>query len=242
MFDRLTGLRHHAVIGGHHQDDDVGGLGTARPHGREGLVTRGVEERDHAASCLHMVGANMLGDAAGLTRGHLGAANVIQQRGFTVVNVAHDSHHRRSLQGLRLLLLHLVIGEGLRIIQGGNNRLVTHFFNHDHGRVLIQRLVDGDHLPQLHEVLDNLRGLDRHLVRKLCHRDGLRHMDLDDPHFCRCRLACMVITTVTICASATPARPTAPVAGPASASAGVAAGGNRPLFGWVASPATRQLG
>ena len=41
---RLDRLRHHAVVGRHHQDDDVGRLGAARAHGREGLVARRVEE------------------------------------------------------------------------------------------------------------------------------------------------------------------------------------------------------
>ena len=38
--DRLDRLRHHAVVGRHHQDDDVGDRGTARPHRREGGVAR----------------------------------------------------------------------------------------------------------------------------------------------------------------------------------------------------------
>jgi hypothetical protein len=49
VVDGFDGLRHHAVVGRHHQDDDVGGLGAARTHGGERLVARGVEEGDHAA-------------------------------------------------------------------------------------------------------------------------------------------------------------------------------------------------
>jgi hypothetical protein len=37
---------------------------------------------------------------------------------------------------------------------------VAHFFHHDHRGVLVQRLVDGDHLAQLHQLLDDLGGLD----------------------------------------------------------------------------------
>ena len=44
--DRLLGLRHDAVVGRHHQDDDVGHLGAAGAHGGEGLVARRVEEGD----------------------------------------------------------------------------------------------------------------------------------------------------------------------------------------------------
>ena len=50
VVDGLHGLRHHAVVGGHHQDDDVGGLGAARAHRGERLVARRVEERDLAVA------------------------------------------------------------------------------------------------------------------------------------------------------------------------------------------------
>ena len=46
--------------------------------------------------------------------------------------------------------------EGFRIVQLGGQRLVAHFLDDDHGRFLVQRLVDGDHLAQLHQVLDDL--------------------------------------------------------------------------------------
>ena len=44
--DRLHGLGHDAVIGGHHQHDDVRHLGAAHAHRREGFVARRVEEGD----------------------------------------------------------------------------------------------------------------------------------------------------------------------------------------------------
>jgi hypothetical protein len=40
--DGLDGLRHGAVIGGHHQYDDVGHLRAARAHGSECLMARGI--------------------------------------------------------------------------------------------------------------------------------------------------------------------------------------------------------
>ena len=44
VFDGLTGLGHDTIIGGHNQDHNISGLGTAGTHGREGLVTRGVQK------------------------------------------------------------------------------------------------------------------------------------------------------------------------------------------------------
>ena len=62
-------------------------------------MTRRVEEGDHAARRFDVVGADVLRDAAGLARGHLGA-DVVQQRGLAVVDVAHDGDHRRTRQRL----------------------------------------------------------------------------------------------------------------------------------------------
>jgi len=79
MLDRFNGLRHHAVVGSHHQDHDVSGLGTAGTHGGKSRVARGVEESDHAPRGIHVVGANVLGDTTGFTGGHAGGADMIEQ-------------------------------------------------------------------------------------------------------------------------------------------------------------------
>ena len=51
--DGLDRLRHDAVVGRHHQHDDVGDLGAARAHGGEGGVAGGVDEGDLAAERRH---------------------------------------------------------------------------------------------------------------------------------------------------------------------------------------------
>ena len=105
----FAGLLHDAVVGGHHQDDQVGDLGAAGAHGGEGLVTGGVEEDDLAALGLHMVGTDMLGDAAGFAAGDVGLADGVQQRGLAVVDVAHDGDDRRT--GLEIFGLILLLGQ-----------------------------------------------------------------------------------------------------------------------------------
>ena len=49
VVDGFERLRHHAVIGRHHDDDDVRDLGAARTHAGKGFVARGIEEDDLAA-------------------------------------------------------------------------------------------------------------------------------------------------------------------------------------------------
>ena len=50
VVDGFDGLGHDPVVGRHHQHHDVGDLGTPGPHGGEGLVARGVDERDAVAA------------------------------------------------------------------------------------------------------------------------------------------------------------------------------------------------
>ena len=70
-----------AVIGRDHQHDDVGDVGAARAHLGEGLVARRVEEGDlRLVGQRDLIGADMLGDAAGLARDDVGAADRVEQR------------------------------------------------------------------------------------------------------------------------------------------------------------------
>ena len=97
VVDGLLGLRLDAVVGGDDDHRDVGDLGAAGAHGGERLVARGVEEGDRLAVVVDLVGADVLGDAAGLARGDLGLADRVQQRRLAVVDVAHDRDDRRAL-------------------------------------------------------------------------------------------------------------------------------------------------
>ena len=95
--DRLDRLLHDAVIGGDHQHDDVGDVGAARPHRGEGLVARRVDEGDLLAALQRdPVGADMLGDAAGLAGRDIGLAQRVEQRGLAVVDMAHHRDDRRA--------------------------------------------------------------------------------------------------------------------------------------------------
>ena len=180
----------------------------------------------------------MLGDAAGFARRHFGAADVVQQRSLAVVHVAHDGHHRRARQrfGLGVLLL---VREGLRVVQRGNHGGVAQLFYHDHGGILVQRLVDGDHLAQLHQLLDDFGCLNGHLVRQFSHGNGLGHVHFQHPEF-RCRCGAVVFAVAVTTALATGSG--APVGRAAGTGARVTPGFEFFLFGRIAGPAARQLG
>ena len=100
VVQRLDRLRHDAVVGGDHQDRDVGHLRTTGTHGGERLVTRGVDEGDGALDALvlgpDLVRTDVLRDAAGLARDDVRLADRVEQLGLTVVDVTHDGHDRRT--------------------------------------------------------------------------------------------------------------------------------------------------
>src|SRR6516225_1819891 len=143
----------------------------ARAHGGKGRMARGVEERDDPARGLHVIGADVLRDAARLARRHFGAADVVEERGLAVIDVAHDGDHRRTRLELRFRLRALQIRLDLVLLE--DLRRVAHLLDHEHRGVLIDRLIDGCHDAHVHEHLDDLGRLDRHLLRELGDRDRL---------------------------------------------------------------------
>ena len=96
VVDRLDRLRHDAVVRRDDEHGDVGDLGAAGAHGREGLVAGRVEEGDLLAVDLDLVGADVLRDAAGLLLGDAGLADGVEQARLAVVDVAEDGDDRRA--------------------------------------------------------------------------------------------------------------------------------------------------
>ena len=108
MVDRLNGLRHYAVVGSHHQDGDIRRLSASHPHGGKGLMAGRIQERNSLSIVFHNVGADMLGDSAGLLRRYIRLTDRVQKRGFAVVDMAHNADDRRSGNHILLVLLVLL--------------------------------------------------------------------------------------------------------------------------------------
>ncbi len=88
-FDRL---RFDAVLGGDDEDGNIRDHRAAGTHGGERLMARGIEEGDGLALDLHLIGADVLRDAAGLAGGDVRVADIVEQARLAVVDVAHDDH------------------------------------------------------------------------------------------------------------------------------------------------------
>ncbi len=142
VIDSFERLRHHAVVGRNHQDDDIGDLGAARTHAGKGLVTRSIDEDDLATVLLDVISTDVLRDATGFAPRHIGLADGIQQRSFTVIDVAHDGDHGRPADQIGGLFGQFNVLRALLFVTdliGGRAEFARQFF----GQFDVQRLVDG---------------------------------------------------------------------------------------------------
>ena len=179
VVDGLHGLGHDAVVGGHHQDGHVSNHGTAGTHGGKGLVAGGVQEGNRLALHLHLIGTDVLGNAAGLTGRHVGVADIVQQRGLAVVDVAHD-HHNGSA-GDQILLF--ILGGVDELLLDGDDHFLLHLaaqlHGHQGGGIVVDDLAEGGHDAHLHQGLDHLGAGLLHAAGQLAHADliGDEHLD-----------------------------------------------------------------
>ena len=178
MVDGLDRLGHDAVVGRHHQDHDVGDIGAAGPHGREGLVAGRVDERDPVSAGLDLVGADVLGDAAGFAGHDVGVADPVEQERLAVVDVAHDGDDGRPGPEV-LLALFLYVFEVLGLELGflllarvDQADLGADLGGEELDHVVAQRLGGGDHLSLEEEEADDVAGraveLGPELARRAC--------------------------------------------------------------------------
>ena len=173
VVQRLDRLRHHTVVGRHHQNGDVGRLRTTGTHGGERLVTRGVDEGDLALVAVdlgrHLVRTDGLRDATGLPCDDVGLADRVQQLRLAMVDVTHDRDDRRALR--EVFLAALVLAElDVEALQ----QLAVLVLGRDDLDVVVE--LRAEHLQRL--VGDRLGGR-HHLAQVEQHLDQRRHVHAD---------------------------------------------------------------
>ena len=178
MGDGFHRLRHDAVIGGHHQNHQIGDLGAARAHRGEGGMARRVQEGDLLAGFqLHLIGADMLGDAAGFAGHDIGLAQGVEQRGLAVIDMAHDGDDRRTrdqrafgIGGAGQAFQHVAFRDALddMAIFGGDQ----------FGGVGVDDVVGRRHHAVLHQHLDDVHDPARHAVGEFGNGDGFGNGDV----------------------------------------------------------------
>ena len=106
MVDGLKCLRHDAIVGRHYQHYDIGYFGAAGTHAGKRFVTGRIDENDLISVLLDVICTDVLRDAAGFFACDIRQANSIQQRGFTVIHVAHNGDHGRTANKVLIHLRH----------------------------------------------------------------------------------------------------------------------------------------
>ncbi len=176
--DRLDRLLLDAVIAGDDEDDDVGDVGAARAHRGEGLVARRVDEGDALAALqLDLIGADMLGDAAGLAGRDVGVAQRVEQRRLAVIDMAHDGDDRRARLEI-VLDIDLALEADLDIGLGDALQLVAELGDDQFGGVGIDHLVDRRHDVHAHQRFDDVGAALGHAVGEFLHGDRLGDDDV----------------------------------------------------------------
>ena len=95
-----------------------------------------------------------------------------------MVDVAHDGHDRRTALELLGRILGVVLGQIFLFREAHLFHFVAELGGDDGGGVDVQRLVDGRHDAEVEQHLDELVGLQAHLVRHVRHADGFLDADL----------------------------------------------------------------
>ncbi len=150
-------------------------LRAAGTHGGERLVTRGVDEADPAVDAVdlgvHLVGADVLGDATRLAGDHVGAAEGVEELGLAVVDVTHHRHDRRPDDEVTLVAL---VGpelevEGLEqlavlVLRRDDLDDVVELVSEQLQRRVVDRLGRRHHLAEVEQHLHERCGVDADLV------------------------------------------------------------------------------
>jgi hypothetical protein len=176
---RFFGLRHHAIVCRHDQDDHVGDLRTAGAHERERFVTGGVEKYDVLVVFLadrHEIRADVLRDAAGFAFGHTRRADRVEQRRLAVIDVAHHGDDR----GAR----NLVFGVGgfgfdfdQLLFEAARLNLRAELTRDLARRVDVDRRVDRHHHPAIEQRLEHVLDARIEPVREILDRHAFSQRD-----------------------------------------------------------------
>ncbi len=150
MIYGLNGLRHDGIVSSDNDNRNIRHLGTTRTHGGERFVPRGIEESDVLPVLqFHIVGTNVLRNTTGLTRNDIRIADMVEQRGFTVVDVSHDSDNRAAR--FDILLVQLLVRIKLLYDVGADIfSRETKFLGHDIDGLSVEALIDTDHKAERH--------------------------------------------------------------------------------------------
>ena len=172
--DCLACLWHDAIVGGDNDDSDIRHLCTAGTHGGESLVTRRVEERYMLSGLKrYVVCTNMLGNTARLTGNDVGVADMVEQRGLTMIHVPHNRYDWCAGHYILIRIFALVLTNLRHHLGADILGLEPELFSNDIDSLGIQTLVDANHHSQRHTGSNNFGNRHIHHYRQVVSRNKL---------------------------------------------------------------------
>ena len=178
MANGLYRLRHHAIVCGDDQNNDVCHRRPAAAHGRERLMAWRVDEGDTLVIAnLDLIGTDMLGDTPGLPSRHVRAAQRIEQARLTVIDVPHDGHNGSPRLHVSIDVI-LAIDADLHVALADPAATMAELFDHQFGRVSVKYLRHRRHDAHAHQRLNHVGDTGGHAVGEFLHRDRLWQYDV----------------------------------------------------------------
>ena len=183
--DRFHRLRHHTVVGGDHEDRDVGDLRAARTHRGERFVARRVDEGDAPITTIDLVRTDRLRDATGFARDDVRVTDGVEQRGLAVVDVTHDRDDGRARFEQRVVVIVVIVAgeqrEQLDLLLGAGldeQHLRAEGLRDQLDHLVGERRGGRDHLARLEQEPHEVGGRSVEPGRELLDRGATRHDDL----------------------------------------------------------------
>ena len=154
----FDGLGHYAVICCNYKNSNVSYLRTTSTHCGERFVTGGVKEYDLFALVVNFVRTDVLGNTASFACSNVGFTDSVQQRGFTVVNVTHNSNYRRTQYTFFWIVFNFGNFSGV-FIGSFLTDFYAKFFTDKLCGFEVNVLVNGNHHTKHEESFNNLANL-----------------------------------------------------------------------------------
>ena len=166
MADSFNCLRHHSIISGNDENNNICYFGSPRTHCRKGRVTRRIDESYFLTIIFgNLISPDMLGNTPSLTGDNTGFTQCVKQGCFTMVNVTHNSHNRRTRLFI-FISIFFRIDAVFYICICDTIDLMPQFFGKQFGSIGINRIVDFCHNTLLHQQFNDIHSSLRHAVRK----------------------------------------------------------------------------
>ena len=138
----------------------------------------GVSRKVMGCPDVHLIGADVLGNAAGLARRHVGVADIVQQGGLAVVDVAHDHHPRGAgLQILLLLSSAVSMSRSSMVTMTSFSTLQPSSIGNDGGGVEVDDLAEGGHDAHSSSGVLTTSAPVFHAGSQFAHADGIGDLD-----------------------------------------------------------------